>query len=295
MKTNKFLIAYASLLGMTTLYAQNQEVAIEVIPVQGNVKMLKGKGGNIGMLAGSEKVLLVDDQFADMTPKILAAVRTISDKPISYLLNTHWHGDHTGGNDNIGKMGATIVAHDNVRRRLVADQKEKNQPRPEALPEITFANGLNFHFEDEEIAFFHSHSGHTDGDAMVYFMTSNVLHTGDLFFNGRYPYIDLSSGGDVRGYIKAVQNALMLIAEDTQIIPGHGELATKKDYQDFLEMLNYLEKNISGAIQSGKSKEAILADGSLTQKYDDLNFGSGFINSERIRQIFYDGLVQQQK
>ncbi|MBU2525724.1 MAG: MBL fold metallo-hydrolase [Bacteroidetes bacterium] len=273
------------------LFAQSQEVNIEVIPVNGKVYMLKGRGGNIGLLAGNGIALLVDDQFADLTPKILAAVKTVSDKPISYLLNTHWHGDHTGGNANLGKAGALIVSHDNVRKRLHDAQQEKNQSNPDALPEITFAEGLNFHFEDEEIMFFHSHNGHTDGDAMVYFVQSNVLHTGDLFFNGRYPYIDLNSGGNALGYIKAVENALMIINDDTKIIPGHGELATKKDYHDFLEMLKYLEKNISEAIKAGKSKEAILADNSLTQKYDDLGFGSGFINSERIRQFFYESLI----
>jgi glyoxylase-like metal-dependent hydrolase (beta-lactamase superfamily II) len=275
------------------LQAQQQEVNIEVIPVNGKVYMLKGRGGNIGLLAGADKALLVDDQFADLTPKILVAVKTVSDKPISFLLNTHWHGDHTGGNANLGKAGALIVSHDNVRKRLFDTQKEKNQSNPDALPEITFAEGLNFHFEDEEIMFFHSHKGHTDGDAMVYFVQSNVLHTGDLFFNDRYPYIDLNSGGNALGYIKAVENALMLINDDTKIIPGHGELAKKKDYQNFLEMLKYLEKNISEAIKAGKSKEAILADGSLTQKYDTLGFGSGFINSERIRQFFYESLIKQ--
>lgn len=292
MKTTISLFVCAALACLTTLLAQNQEVNIEVIPVSGPVKMLKGRGGNIGLLAGAEKVLLVDDQFADMTPKIVSAIRTISDKPISYLLNTHWHGDHTGGNANIGKTGTTIVAHQNVRKRLAGNQTEKNTPEPDALPEITFASGLDFHFEDEEIAFFHSYSGHTDGDAMVYFMTSNVLHTGDLFVNGGYPFIDINSGGNVLGYIKAVENALMLINDDTKIIPGHGELATKKDYQSFLEMLKFLEGNISAAIKAGKSKEAVMEDVSLTEKYDVLGFGKGFINGQRVRQLFYESLTQ---
>lgn len=292
LETTISLFVCAAVGCLSVISAQNQEVNIEVIPVNGNVKMLKGRGGNIGLLAGGEKVLLVDDQFADLTPKILSAIRTISDKPVSYLLNTHWHGDHTGGNANIGKMGTTIVAHQNVLKRLQRAQTEKNTLEPDALPEITFASGLDFHFEDEEIAFFHSHGGHTDGDAMVYFVTSNVLHAGDLFFNGRYPYIDINSGGNILGYIKAVENALMLINDDTKIIPGHGELATKKDYQNFLEMLRYLEGNISGAIKAGKSKEAIVEDASLTEEYDSLGFGNGPINGQRIRQLIYESLTQ---
>ncbi len=270
--------------------AQEQEVKISVNPVNGKVFMLIGQGGNIGLLVGSEKTLMIDDQFARLSDKILQAIKTVSSNPVSYLLNTHWHGDHTGSNSNIGKTGAVIVSHENVRKRLADAQKEKNENDPDALPEITFADGLSFHFEDEQIMFFHSHAGHTDGDAMVYFVNSNVLHTGDLFFNGRYPYIDLNSGGSALGYIKAVENALKIINDDTKIIPGHGNLATKKDYQDFLTMLKYLEKNITEAIAAGKSEEEIINDDTLTEKYDALNFGSGFINSQRIRQIFYTSL-----
>lgn len=270
--------------------AQEQEVKISVNPVNGKVFMLIGQGGNIGLLVGSEKTLMIDDQFARLSDKILQAIKTVSSNPVSYLLNTHWHGDHTGGNSNIRKTGAVIVSHENVRKRLADAQKEKNENDPDALPEITFADGLSFHFEDEQIMFFHSHAGHTDGDAMVYFVNSNVLHTGDLFFNGRYPYIDLNSGGSALGYIKAVENALKIINDDTKIIPGHGNLATKKDYQDFLTMLKYLEKNITEAIAAGKSEEEIINDDTLTEKYDALGFGSGFINSQRIRQIFYTSL-----
>lgn len=285
------LFLYLLFIG-TSLFAQEAEVKIEVTPVSGKVYMLTGRGGNIGLLAGAEKTLVVDDQFANLSEKILNAIKTVSDKPVSYLLNTHWHGDHTGGNSNFAKTGAVIASHQNVRERLANAQKEKNQNDPDALPEITFADGLNFYFDDEQIMFFHSHAGHTDGDAMVYFVNSNVLHTGDLFFNGRYPYIDLNSGGSARGYIKAVENALKIINNDTKIIPGHGNLATKKDYESFLEMLKYLEANVKEALAAGKTESEIVSDEKITEKYDALNFGSGFINSERIRQIFYTSLSQ---
>lgn len=290
MKFSRHFILLTMLFCSLEMISQNQEVTIKVIPVSGQMNMLVGQGGNIGLLVGKEKVLMIDDQFAPLTGKILAAVKTVSDKPVSYLLNTHWHGDHTGGNANISQTGTLIFAQENVRKRLEAAQKEKGELIPDALPDFTFTDQMNFFFEDEEIMFLHFHNGHTDGDAMVYFVQNNVLHTGDLFFQNRYPFIDLNSGGSVNGYIDAVRKALMIINDDTKIIPGHGNLSNKKEYLSFLEMLEYLHKNISNAIAAGKTEAEITADASLTEKYDKLGYGSGFINSEKIRQIFYTSL-----
>lgn len=271
--------------------AQNQEVTIKVIPVTNQISMLVGQGGNIGLLVGGKKALMIDDQFAPLTGKILDAVKTVTDKPVSYLLNTHWHGDHTGGNANMSQAGALIFAHENVRKRLENAQRTKNELVPNALPDFTFTDQMNFFFEDEEIVFLHSHNGHTDGDAMVYFVQNNVLHTGDLYFQGRYPFMDLNSGGSVAGYIEAVRKALMLIDDDTKIIPGHGNLSNKKEYLSFLEMLEHLHANISQAIASGKTEAEIAADETLTEKYDKLGYGGGFINSQKIRQTFYASLT----
>lgn len=291
MKLIPFLSIAIILLFPQTGIAQNQEVTIKVIPVTDQINMLVGQGGNIGLLVGAKKALMIDDQFAPLTGKILDAVKTVTDKPVSYLLNTHWHGDHTGGNANMSQAGALIFAHENVRKRLENAQRAKNELVPNALPDFTFTDQMNFFFEDEEIVFLHSHNGHTDGDAMVYFVQNNVLHTGDLYFQGRYPFMDLNSGGSVAGYIEAVRKALMLIDDDTKIIPGHGNLSNKKEYLSFLEMLEYLHTNISQAIASGKTEAEITADETLTEKYDKLGYGSGFINSQKIRQTFYTSLT----
>ncbi|PKP44396.1 MAG: MBL fold metallo-hydrolase [Bacteroidetes bacterium HGW-Bacteroidetes-13] len=290
MKRISFLSFAMILFYSQTGISQNQDVTIKVTAVTDQISMLVGQGGNIGLLVGEKKALMIDDQFAPLTGKILDAVKTVTDKPVSYLLNTHWHGDHTGGNANMSQTGALIFAHENVRKRLENAQREKNELIPNALPNFTFTDQMNFFFEDEEIMFLHSHNGHTDGDAMVYFVQNNVLHTGDLYFQGRYPFMDLNSGGSVSGYIEAVRKALMLINDDTKIIPGHGNLSNKKEYLSFLEMLEYLHSNISQAIASGKSEAEIVADTSLTEKYDKLGYGSGFINSEKIRQTFYTSL-----
>ncbi|MDT8346335.1 MAG: MBL fold metallo-hydrolase [Flavobacteriaceae bacterium] len=275
----------------TTVEAQSLgEINIKVTRVSESVYMLEGRGGNIGLLAGKDNNLMIDDQFAQLSKTIKAYINGINSKPIYYLLNTHWHGDHTGGNANFAEQGSIIIAQDNVRERLVKAQREKEDFNDLSLPQLTFSNAMHLYFEGEEIHFLHFHHGHTDGDAMVYFVNNNVLHTGDLFFSGRYPYIDLNSGGSVDGYIKAVETALQIINEDTKIIPGHGSLSTYSDYVRFLEMLKELRNNVQKAIDSGKTQEAIIADESITQTYDDLGYGNGFINGERLRSIFYTSL-----
>lgn len=260
------------------------KVTIKTIKLTDNVYMLIGSGGNIGVSVGDDGVFVIDNQFAPLTPKILTAVKALSDKPVKIVMNTHHHGDHTGGNENFGKIGATIIAHDNVRKRL----KEKS---PEiALPVITFSDELNIQMNNEQVAVFHIDNAHTDGDALLYFTQSNVLHTGDTYFNGRYPYIDLKSGGSVQGYIDAVKAGLMVIDENTKIIPGHGNLSHKAEYQVFLEMLETLKTNVLNAIARGKSEDDVVNDASITKVYDDLGYGNFFINSERVRRIFYASL-----
>ena len=188
----------------------------------------------------------------------------------------------------MSKAGATIIAHDNVKKRLVEKQTTK-----EALPVITFNDKLNITINNESIAVFHVKNAHTDGDILLYFTESNVLHTGDTYFNGRYPYIDLDSGGSVKGYIEAVKRGLMVIDENTKIIPGHGTVSNKEEYKNFLTMLNTLKTTIQKAIEEGKTEDEVKNDESLTKSYDDLDYGSGFINSEKIRLTFYKSLKEE--
>lgn len=276
------------------IYAQNtDDVTIETIKLSDNVYMLIGQGGNIGVSVGEDGVFIIDDQYAHMSSKIEAAIKKLSDKPFQFLVNTHWHGDHTGGNESMNTLGATIIAHDNVRKRLEETPNRDTSMRPkEALPIITFNDKLNIHINGEQVAIFHVDNAHTDGDALLYFTKSNVLHTGDVYFNGRYPYIDLNSGGSVNGYIEAVKQTLMLIDDDTKIIPGHGKLSNKEEYTFFLNMLETIKTNVLAEIENGKTEDEVVANASITKTYDDLGYSWNFISSEKTRRAFYKSLKE---
>ena len=287
------ILAFAlGLLFSLPVSGQNlDDVNIETVQLSDQVYMLLGRGGNIGVSVGGDGIFVIDDQFAPLSSKIIAAIKAISDKPIQYLVNTHWHGDHTGGNVNMAKAGATIMAHDNVRKRLAETPLRDESMRPaEALPVITFNDKMNMYLNGEHVALFHVDKAHTDGDVLIYFTESNILHTGDTYFKERYPYIDLNSGGSLNGYIAAVERSLMLIDDDTKIIPGHGTVSNKAEYGKFLKMMKTIKGNIQAEIDKGKSEDDVAANGALTKQYDDLGYGSGFINSERARRIFYQSL-----
>ncbi len=288
----KRLFLLTQLLTALLVNAQNKEVTITIDPVAQNIYMLTGQGGNIGVFKNEKGLFIIDDQFARLSEKIFTGLKTISDQPVTMVINTHYHGDHTGGNENMAKKGATIFAQKNVRSRMERNQKEKGNVVANSLPVITFDEGLQLYFDAESIQAFHVHNAHTDGDALIYFAKGNVLHMGDTFFNGRYPYIDLNSGGSIKGYIKASEKALLLANEDTKIIPGHGALATKKDLQDFLKMLKDITANIQKEIDAGKSEEDIVKNETLTANYDSKGYGSGFINSERMRKTIYLSLTK---
>mgnify|MGYP000362621327 CR=1 FL=1 len=286
MKLLKIISTLFSLIAVCITYAQNNEVVIKTHKLTENIYMLEGQGGNIGVFVGNDGVMMIDSQFAPLTPKILAAIKNLSEKNIEFLVNTHHHGDHTGGNENISKLGTHIVAHENVSKRIKANDKQSNK----SLPVITFNDKLNIDINGEQVVIFHVENAHTDGDAMLYFTQSNVLHTGDTFFNERYPYIDLNSGGSVNGYIKAVKSALILVDDDTKIIPGHGNLSNKKAYQFFLKMLENLKTKVLAEIALGKTENDVAANTKLTKTYDDLGYGWNFISSEKIRRTFYKSL-----
>ena len=268
----------------------NQEVVIETQQLSDHVYMLIGQGGNIGLSVGDDGVFMIDDQFARLSPKILNAIKKLSDKPIQLLVNTHCHGDHTGGNENIANTGTKIIAQDNVYKRLNDPNDRNAATSKKALPMITFNDQLHIHINGEDVFVFHVEHAHTDGDALLYFTKSNVLHTGDTFFNKRYPFIDLDSGGSVNGYINAVKKALILIDDDTKIIPGHGPLGNKKEYQFFLSMLEDLKTKVLAEIAKGKTENDVVANTTLTKTYDDLGFSWAFISNEKILRTFYKSL-----
>jgi glyoxylase-like metal-dependent hydrolase (beta-lactamase superfamily II) len=261
----------------------------KLLQVEGNIYMIEGKGGNIGMIYGNDGILLIDDQFEEGVPDLLKDIKGVSKKPIKYLVNTHHHGDHTGGNALIAKEGAIIFSHDNVRDRIVEKIRLSNDVKIDTdnLPVITVSDNMTFHFNGEKILVFHAHNAHTDGDMMVYFTNSNVLHTGDILFNGKYPYIDLESGGSLDGVLDALDQILMIADEDTKIIPGHGKLATLDDVKFTKSMLGYLMKRVTHFIINFKSEEEIVAMKEITKKYDDKGYGDGFISTEKMIRTIY--------
>ncbi len=283
------LLAFS--LSKTGFSQRFDDVKITTIPVTDQIYMLTGAGGNIGLSIGDDGVFIIDDQFAPLTEKINTAIKSLSNADIKFLVNTHFHGDHTGGNENMTKLGATIIAHDNVRQRMSTTPKRDGTNQPEsALPVITFNDKMSLFINGEKVGVFHIDNAHTDGDALLYFTKNNVLHTGDTYFKGRYPYIDLNSGGSVNGYIEAVKLGLKLSDEQTKIIPGHGDLSNRTEYEFFLKMLEDLKEAVQREIDSGKTEEEIVSNSAITKTYDDLNYGSGFISSERIRRTFYNSL-----
>ena len=256
-------------------------VEIKVIPVSKNIYMLEGSGGNIGVSVGPDGNLIVDDQFAPLDEKIDAAVQKLNPGKLKFVLNTHHHDDHTGGNAAFGAKDATIIAQSNVRKRLSAGANSKK----EALPVITFDQSASVHFNGEEIKLIHQGPGHTDGDSIVFFTGANVVHMGDQFFNGGFPFVDLSSGGTVDGYIKTVAAVLEKIPADAKIIPGHGKLANVQDLKTFHAMLVETSDLVKKGMTAGKSLADLKAAG-LPEKFKD--YGNGFIKSDRWIETIYN-------
>ena len=251
------------------------DVEVKATAIKGSVHMLTGAGGNIGVSAGEDGVLIIDDQFAPLAEKIAAQLGELgSDKP-KYVINTHYHGDHTGSNAFFhSHKGATILAHENVRVRLANDEKVK----PEALPTITYEDGIKIYFNGETLHVMHLAVGHTDGDSVVWFEQPNVMHTGDLFFNGRFPYIDQGAGGNVEGYMDSVKQLLAKIDDEAVIIPGHGDISNKQEYSAFLAMISETFNYVKALKQDGKTLEEVKAMG-LDEKWAD--WGWNFISEEK--------------
>ncbi|MCY4343781.1 MAG: MBL fold metallo-hydrolase [Gammaproteobacteria bacterium] len=249
-----------------------RDVEVVAIPVSGPVHMLTGAGGNIAVTVGEDGVLIVDDQFLPLAERIQGAINELGGERPKFVLNTHYHGDHVGGNPHFGQA-ATIIAHRNVRTRLAADEALPSV----ALPVVTFDDAMSVHFNGEEIALFHLPAGHTDGDSAVWFKSANVLHLGDQLFSGRFPYIDLDAGGTVQGYIANLEAVLELAPSDVQVIPGHGPLSTLDAVREALTVVRATRAAVAQAIADGAEIDAIVKAG----LGDELaEWGSGFINEE---------------
>ena len=267
-----------------------QEVVIEATDLGDGIHMLVGQGGNIGVLAGDDGVFVIDSQFARIAPQNLAKINEIAGGSPTFLVNTHWHGDHTGGNAN---FGATIIAHDNVRARVSEDQtttllgNERNTPAsaPAAWPTITFDDDLTLHLNGQTIKVFHTPDAHTDGDAMVMFEDANILHMGDVFFVGNFPFVDVSSGGTLEGFLNAMRTAYDTTNPDTKIIPGHGPLATREDIAASIEMLEGVSAVTGEAFAAGMSVEDAVANELLAPWAE--KWGTGFISAEVFTRLIF--------
>jgi glyoxylase-like metal-dependent hydrolase (beta-lactamase superfamily II) len=262
------------------------KVEIETTHVAGNVYVLRGEGGNIGVSAGPDGLLIVDDEFAPLAEKIEAALKRINPGPLKFVLNTHFHGDHTGANAHFGRQ-APIIAQANVRKRL-AGAVGGTRPEPkEGLPVVTFDDALFVHFNGEEIKVLHVPAGHTDGDSLIFFTKSNVVHMGDQFFSGRFPNIDLGGGGDVRGYVRNVELAIRTIPLDAKIIPGHGPLSTMKELKEFHAMLVGTVAHVERQIAAGKTLADVKSAG-LPDEWK--SWDQTPIRGDRWLDILYRGL-----
>jgi len=291
----KLLVPIVLLLFVVSVQAQTDfsKVEIKVTKVAGNVYMLEGSGGNIGVSVGDDGILIVDDQFAPLADKIRAALKGIADKKLRFILNTHWHGDHTGGNVAFGPE-APVIAHDNVRKRMAVEQKSEFFKRTtpaspkEALPVITFDQNLTVWFNGEEIRVIHFPHGHTDGDAVIFFTQSNVVHLGDDFFAGRFPFVDLESGGSVEGLTKNVGEIITKIPPGAKLIPGHGPLSTIEDLMNYHNMLVTTSDIVRQKIAAGKTLDQIKTEG-LPDTWK--SWGTGFIKTDLWLEIVYRSLT----
>lgn len=260
------------------------EVEISSVPLADGLYMLQGSGGNIGLSVGEDGSFIIDDQYAPLADKIRGAIESLSGDQPRFVVNTHWHGDHTGGNEALGKSGSTIIAHDNVRKALQGEKSialfnMHKPPSPKAaLPVITFDEEMRLYLNGDVVALVHVPKAHTDGDTIVVFENANVIHMGDTFFNGMYPFIDVDSGGSIAGLISAADHVLTMADEETKIIPGHGPIAGKAELQAYREMLVQVESKISTLLKAGKNAEEIAAQWP-TADFDE-DWGGGFLGAD---------------
>jgi cyclase len=267
------------------------KVEIKSTKLAEGVFMVEGAGGNLGLALGKEGAILIDDQFAPLSPKILAATKKLGAKGIKFVINTHWHGDHTGGNENLGKAGAVVFAHENVRKRMSSEQfiEMMNTKVPAspagALPVVTFSSDVSFHLNGDDVHVIHVDPAHTDGDSIVHFAKANVIHMGDTMMTISYPFVDVSSGGRFAGFIAAADKALALANDTTKIIPGHGPVTDRAGLQAWRDMLVAIRDSVAKLVAAGKTLEQVQA-AKPTQAWD-AQWGQQFIKPEILVGVVY--------
>ena len=291
-------VALAFLAGPAAAQQQDfSKVEIKVTKLAEGIYMLEGQGGNMGLSVGKDATFLIDDQFAPLSDKIADAIATVTNRPVNFVMNTHWHGDHTGGNENFGRTGAIIIAQDNVRKRLAEVTELRGQPReispPQALPVITFGEDVTVHINGYTIHGMHMVPTHTDGDTIVYFEEANVLHTGDAFINAGYPFVDQESGGDFDGFIATTKRILALINDDTTIIPGHGPVSGKKDVEETLKVLTLMRERVAALIKKKMSRDEVIKANPMPEYRD--TWGAGFMGPDAIIGAAYDSITKSMK
>jgi len=284
--TTRIYLAAAACLVAIPVQAQDfSAVEIETISVADDLFMLVGQGGNIGLSIGQDGAMIIDTQYAPLTDKIQAAVTAAGGGDIQMVINTHWHGDHAGGNANFGNAGALIMAHANVRVRLAADNTD-----PAGFPKVSYQDSARLHWNDNVIDLIHVLPAHTDGDTIVHFRNLNAFHMGDTFFNGVYPFIDVDSAGSFDGLIAAGDRVIGLSNDDTTIIPGHGPLADKADLEEWIGILKTIRGRFQSLIDDGLSADEVVAAG-VTSEWD-ATMGGGFMNPETFTRLAYQSLTE---
>jgi len=290
-------LACAALLGAPAFAQQDfSAVEIQTIPVADGLYMLLGSGGNIALSVGDDGAFIVDTQYAPLSDKIRAAIRAVGGDDVRFVFNTHFHGDHTGGNENFGKAGATIMAQDNVQTRLSTEQVSTldgstTPPAPAAaIPVVTYPERLTFHWNGNTVNFFHAPNAHTDGDSIVHYTNLNAFHMGDTFFNGGYPFIDVGAGGSLAGIVAAAREVLGRTNAATKIIPGHGNLATQADLRNYLEIMSTIEQRIQSLIDQSRSEDEVVAADPTSEW--DATWGTGFMNAETFTRLAYQSMAR---
>jgi len=282
------------LLFFSQIVIAQDDVKIESIKVTDQIYMLTGQGGNLGLLVGQDGTFLIDDQFAPLTEKITTAIAAVGGDTPKFLINTHYHGDHTGGNENFGKKGTLIFSHDNVRDRLVNGSfiREFNMKRgavdPTGLPVVTFSEDISFHLNGDTVRAIHVPHSHTDGDAIIHFRSANVIHAGDVVFNGFYPFIDVSHGGSIKGMIAGVNKIFALSDEKTKIIPGHGPLSNTAELRNYLNMLETAYERLRKLKADGKTAQEAIEAKPLTDLEEE--WGDGMFTGDKWIEIIYPGV-----